>query len=110
MHSRQAVGRAFLAASRPLGALWHSLAISSWSSIPFLGAIRAPTLVVCGSRDRMVPPANSTLLARRIPDAELVMLSAGHDLQRRGRGGRSRRTGDGVPDYRTCPRGAAVDR
>ena len=67
-----------------LGALWHSLAISSWSSIPFLGAIRAPTLVVCGSRDRVVPPANGTLLARRIPDAELVMLSAGHDLQRRG--------------------------
>jgi pimeloyl-ACP methyl ester carboxylesterase len=68
----------------PMGALWHSLAISSWSSIPFLGAIRAPTLVVCGSRDRVVPPANSTLLARRIPDAELVMLLAGHDLQRRG--------------------------
>jgi pimeloyl-ACP methyl ester carboxylesterase len=67
-----------------VGALWHSLAISSWSSIPFLGAIRAPTLVVCGSRDRVVPPANSTLLARRIPDAELVMLPAGHDLQRRG--------------------------
>lgn len=67
-----------------LGALWHSLAISSWSSIPFLGAIRAPTLVVCGSRDRVVPPANSALLARRIPDAELVMLVAGHDLQRRG--------------------------
>jgi poly(3-hydroxyoctanoate) depolymerase len=68
-----------------LGALWHSLAVSSWSSIPFLGAIRAPTLVVCGSRDRVVPPPNSTLLARRIPDAELVMLPAGHDLQRRGR-------------------------
>lgn len=67
-----------------VGALWHSLAISSWSSIPFLGAIRAPTLVVCGSRDRVLPPANSTLLARRIPDAELVMLLAGHDLQRRG--------------------------
>jgi poly(3-hydroxyoctanoate) depolymerase len=70
-----------------VGALWHSLAISSWSSIPFLGAIRAPTLVVCGSRDRVVPPANSTLLARRIPDAELVMLLAGHDLQRRGPAG-----------------------
>jgi poly(3-hydroxyoctanoate) depolymerase len=67
-----------------VGALWHSLAISSWSSIPFLGAIRAPTLVVCGSRDRVVPPANSTLLARRIPAAELAMLTAGHDLQRRG--------------------------
>jgi pimeloyl-ACP methyl ester carboxylesterase len=67
-----------------VGALWHSLAISSWSSIPFLGAIRAPTLVVCGDRDRVVPPANSTLLARRIPGAGLVMLPAGHDLQRRG--------------------------
>jgi poly(3-hydroxyoctanoate) depolymerase len=70
-----------------VGALWHSLAISSWSSIPFLGAIRAPTLVVSGSRDRVVPPVNSILLARRIPDAELVMLPAGHDLQRRGPAG-----------------------
>ena len=67
-----------------VGALWHSLAISSWSSIPFLGAIRAPTLVVCGARDPVVPPANSSLLARRIPDARLVILAAGHDLQRRG--------------------------
>ena len=67
-----------------LGTLWHFLAISSWSSIPFLGAIRAPTLVVCGTRDRVVPPTNSTLLARRIPGAELVMLPVGHDLQRRG--------------------------
>lgn len=67
-----------------LGTLWQSLAISSWSSIPFLGAIRAPTLVVCGARDRVVPPANSTLLARRIPGAELVMLPAGHDLQQPG--------------------------
>lgn len=67
-----------------LGALWHYLALSSWSSIPFLGAITAPTLVVCGVRDRVVPLANSTLLARRIPGAELVSLPAGHDLQRRG--------------------------
>ena len=65
-----------------LSAFWHSLAISTWSSIPFLGAIRAPTLVVCGSRDRIAPPANSRLLARRIPGATLVMLPAGHDLQR----------------------------
>jgi poly(3-hydroxyoctanoate) depolymerase len=68
----------------PIGVLWHSLAISSWSSIPFLGAIRVPTLVVSGAHDRVVPPANSALLARRILGAELVMLPAGHDLQRRG--------------------------
>lgn len=65
-----------------LGVLWHSLAISSWSSIPFLGAIAAPTLVVCGTRDRIVPPENSRVLAGRIPDARLVLLPAGHDVQR----------------------------
>lgn len=66
----------------PLGLLWQSLAVSSWSSIPFLGAIQAPTLVACGTRDRFVPPANSRVLAGRIPDAALVMLPGGHDLQR----------------------------
>lgn len=65
-----------------LGAFWHSLAISTWSSIPFLAAIHVPTLVVCGSRDRIAPPANSVLLARRIPGASVVLLATGHDLQR----------------------------
>lgn len=65
-----------------VGVFWQSLAISNWSSIPFLGAISAPTLVVSGSRDRIVPPANSKVLARRIPDASLVLLQAGHDVQR----------------------------
>jgi pimeloyl-ACP methyl ester carboxylesterase len=66
----------------PLGVLWHTLAVSSWSSIPFLGAIKAPTLVVAGSRDGVVPPANARVLARRIPGATLVILPGGHDLQR----------------------------
>ena len=62
--------------------LWRALAISAWSSIPFLGAVRAPTLVVCGTRDRVAPLANSQLLAARIPRAELVTLPYGHDLQK----------------------------
>ena len=69
------------------GAVWQSLGISGWSSIPFLGAVRAPTLVVCGTRDRVLPPGNSIVLAQRIPGAELVMLPAGHDLQRHGPAG-----------------------
>jgi pimeloyl-ACP methyl ester carboxylesterase len=64
------------------GTLWQSLAICGWSGIPLLGAITAPTLVVTGDRDRVVPPANSKVLAERIPDADLVVLPAGHDLQR----------------------------
>lgn len=65
-----------------LGMWWHMLALSSWSSIPFLGAIRAPTLVVCGAHDRVAPPENSRVLAGRIPHASLVLLPGGHDLQR----------------------------
>ncbi|MDQ1709193.1 MAG: hypothetical protein QOG49_578 [Frankiaceae bacterium] len=65
-----------------VGMLWHSLAFASWSSIPFLGSIRADTLVVSGSHDRVVPPANSRVLARRIPGAALVVVPGGHDLQR----------------------------
>jgi pimeloyl-ACP methyl ester carboxylesterase len=64
------------------GLLWNSLAVSTWTSIPFLSAIRSPTLVVCGTYDRVVPTVNSALLARRIPNARLVTLVAGHDLQR----------------------------
>jgi pimeloyl-ACP methyl ester carboxylesterase len=68
----------------PLGLLWQIAAISTWSSIPVLGCIEAPTLVVCGDRDRAVSPANSRLLAARIRDARLVTIRAGHDLQKPG--------------------------
>ncbi|MGD0055302.1 MAG: alpha/beta hydrolase [Acidimicrobiales bacterium] len=64
-----------------VGALWHSMAISNWTSIPFLGSITAPTLVVCGRDDVVVPPANSRALAQRIANATLVLLEGGHDLQ-----------------------------
>ncbi|HYO04171.1 MAG TPA: alpha/beta hydrolase [Mycobacterium sp.] len=65
----------------PLGLLWQIAAISTWSSIPVLGCIDAPTLVICGDHDRVVPPANSRLLAARIRNARLVTIEAGHDLQ-----------------------------
>jgi poly(3-hydroxyoctanoate) depolymerase len=65
-----------------LGLYWHSLAIATWSSIPILGGIRTPTLVVCGIHDRVATPTNSRVLAQRIPGASLVLLPGGHDLQR----------------------------
>jgi pimeloyl-ACP methyl ester carboxylesterase len=74
-------------AATTLGTIWNAVALSQWSSIPFIGAITTPTLVVTGARDRVVPPSNSTLLARRIPGASLVQLAAGHDLQRAGTAG-----------------------
>ena len=67
--------------SQATSAIWRTMAISAWSSIPFLGAIVAPTLVVCGINDRVAPIANSRSLAGRIPNASLVVLPDGHDLQ-----------------------------
>jgi pimeloyl-ACP methyl ester carboxylesterase len=43
-----------------------------------LGQITAPTLILTGDQDRLVPPENSVELARRIGGARLVELSAGH--------------------------------
>ena len=44
-----------------------------------LREIRAPTLVVAGAADRVVPPRNAELLADRIPNAQLAIIpAAGH--------------------------------
>jgi pimeloyl-ACP methyl ester carboxylesterase len=40
-----------------------------------LKGIRAPTLVIAGSADLLVPPVNSERIAERIPGAKLVMLA-----------------------------------
>jgi 3-oxoadipate enol-lactonase len=47
--------------------------------LPALGAIRAPTVVVCGREDRATPPAYSERIAGAIPGARLVWIEgAGH--------------------------------
>ncbi len=43
-----------------------------------LGTISAPTLVMVGSSDATVPPAQGVAAAAAIPNADLVMLPAGH--------------------------------
>lgn len=73
--------------ANPLSTVWRVLALSSWTSIPYLGTLQAPTLVVCGTQDRVAPIANSRALASRIPNATLIELSEGHDLQVTGAAG-----------------------
>ena len=42
-------------------------------------AIRVPTLVICGSQDRVTPPALSHVLAQSIPGAQQALIEgAGH--------------------------------
>ncbi len=55
------------------------LALAGWSSLPWLHQIAAPTLVICGDDDPIVPVVNGRVLARRIPRAGLaVVRGAGH--------------------------------
>jgi 3-oxoadipate enol-lactonase len=55
------------------------LAITRHHTLDRLSRIRVPTLVLTGSADRLVPPANSHVLADSIPGARLRMLhGAGH--------------------------------
>ncbi len=55
------------------------LAASLHNCFSRLERIRAPTLVVHGARDRMIPVANARMTAERIPGARLTILKdAGH--------------------------------
>jgi poly(3-hydroxyoctanoate) depolymerase len=54
---------------------------AGWTSWPWLGRITAPTLVIAGDSDPIVPPRNARILARRIPSAQLELVpGAGHLL------------------------------
>jgi poly(3-hydroxyoctanoate) depolymerase len=55
--------------------------LGTWTSLPLLHRVRHPALVVTGDDDPLVPPANSYLLARRLPDARLLVAAGeGHLL------------------------------
>jgi pimeloyl-ACP methyl ester carboxylesterase len=49
-----------------------------------LGEVRAPTLVVHGTEDPVVPYGNALALAKELPDTRLIALEgSGHELPRR---------------------------
>lgn len=61
------------------GYLAQVQAVMSWSSYDRLPQIKAPTLVIHGETDELVPVENGRLIAERIAGAELVLLpSASH--------------------------------
>jgi poly(3-hydroxyoctanoate) depolymerase len=64
-----------------LGYLQQLYAVTGWTSHPWLGRIRQPTLVLHGSGDPIVPVVNARLMAWRIPNARLIEVpDAGHLL------------------------------
>ncbi len=56
-------------------------AILPWTSYRRLPRIKAPVLVVHGEQDRLVPPVNGKVVAKRIPGAQFRLIeNAGHIL------------------------------
>lgn len=49
-------------------------AITAWEAYSRLAYISAPTLVIHGENDRLVPPENARLIAGRIPGAKLIII------------------------------------
>ena len=62
------------------GYLGQLFAISGWTSLPWLGSLRQPTLVMAGDDDPIVPLLNGRILVRRIPDARLHVVDGGGHL------------------------------
>jgi pimeloyl-ACP methyl ester carboxylesterase len=61
------------------GYLAQLQAILAWESFSRLTQITAPTLVIHGKTDRLIPPGNGEMIAARIPGAQFVSLErAGH--------------------------------
>lgn len=52
----------------------HLKAIDAFDGNAALGTLRAPTLVIAGEGDPLIPVENSRLLSRRIPGARLIVL------------------------------------
>ena len=63
----------------PQGSKRQGEAVASYNTYERLPEIKTPTLVMSGDADKLIPVANSRIIASRIPGAELVILKgAGH--------------------------------
>jgi poly(3-hydroxyalkanoate) depolymerase len=63
---------------RNMGYVYQLLAMTGWTSLPWLWSLPQPTLVLMGSDDPLVPVINGHMLARLIPNAQLRMIDDGH--------------------------------
>jgi len=82
-YDRQVLQRAQRLARHPeltrvIAGIWRSFPSPEHNLEPLAGAITAPTLVVWGSRDRVIPPSAGRRAAELIPGAQYVELDAAH--------------------------------
>ncbi len=64
----------------PLGSTYQLFALAGWSSMSWLSQIHAPTLVVAGTGDELVPCSNGEQLARHLPHSRLHLIPGAEHL------------------------------
>jgi poly(3-hydroxyalkanoate) depolymerase len=64
----------------PRGYMYQLWAAAAWSSLYWLPSITAPTLVVAGEADPLVPPGNAQILSRLLPNARRHIIAGGGHL------------------------------
>ena len=72
---------AVFARARPVAArgyLYQLMALMSWSSLPVLPFIAAPTLVLAGRRDPVIPVVNAHIMGTLLPRATVHLHTGGH--------------------------------
>lgn len=60
------------------GYMLQLLAMTGWTSLPWLWLLRQPTLIIAGTDDPLVPLANARLLKKLIPNSRLELIEDGH--------------------------------
>lgn len=67
-------------ASSAAGYLAQAQGTAKWSGLERLASLRAPTLVVHGADDRLVPAVNGRRIAQEVPGAELEIIADANHL------------------------------
>jgi len=61
------------------GYVYQLMAMMGWSSLPFIRRIKAPSLIIMGDSDHIVPPSNGHILNFFLPNSRLsIFKDAGH--------------------------------
>jgi poly(3-hydroxyalkanoate) depolymerase len=60
------------------GYMMQLIAMTGWTSLPWLWLLRQPTLIMAGTDDPLVPLANAKMLKALIPNSRLELIDDGH--------------------------------
>ena len=63
-----------------MAAMYRMAPLLGWTSLPWLWAIRQPTLIVCGDDDPITPRINHSIMATLMPHARLHTVRGGGHL------------------------------